>query len=434
MNIPILTKSGLSYSWLPLDNAAKIYPAVRSQEHTTVFRISAILQERIKISSLLKAIRIIEARFLYFKVSLKKGFFWYYLECVDRSIEPMVDDKGPCRAFNNSLNGNPFLFRIIIIHNRISVEFSHILTDGAGALVFFKALLRAYFKERDAPSLSTPDFQVNSPVSDEEIEDAYNQYFKANIPPVIRYTKAFHLPFKLAVKPRFKVLVAQLSLNDIKLKARERDISITDYLIASYLLVLQEIHNELPRFSRLGKRKILRVEVPVNLRKIYPTSSMRNFSLFVLPEIDLRLGHYTFDEIIKIVHHKMKLETDEKLINKIIARNVGSERNLLVRGIPLFFKNLILRHKYYSQGANQYSGVMTNLGKIELPADLMDKIGYFVFIPPPPNKKLKINCGVIGFKDKLVISFGNITDSNDLEKKFFRFLAGEGIHVKLKTY
>jgi NRPS condensation-like uncharacterized protein len=130
----------------------------------------------------------------------------------------------------------------------------------------------------------------------------------------------------------------------------------------------------------------------------------------------------------------MKLETDEKLINKIIARNVGSERNLLVRGIPLFFKNLILRHKYYSQGANQYSGVMTNLGKIELPADLMDKIGYFVFIPPPPNKKLKINCGVIGFKDKLVITFGNITDSNDLEKKFFRFLAGEGIHVKLKTY
>ena len=62
---------------------------------------------------------------------------------------------------------------------------------------------------------------------------------------------------------------------------------------------------------------------------------MRNFSLFVLPEIDLRLGQYTFDEIIKIVHHRMKLETDEKLINKIISRNVGSEKNITGHGYTI---------------------------------------------------------------------------------------------------
>jgi NRPS condensation-like uncharacterized protein len=161
---------------------------------------------------------------------------------------------------------------------------------------------------------------------------------------------------------------------------------------------------------------------------------MRNFSLFVLPEIDLRLGQYTFDEIIKIVHHKMQLETDEKLINKIISRNVGSEKNILVRGIPLFLKNIILHHKFYSSGANQYSGVMTNVGKIELPTETMDKVDHFVFIPPPPNKKLKINCGVIGFKDELTVTFGNITGSNEMQKKFFRFLTSQGIHVKLTNY
>jgi len=51
---------------------------------------------------------------------------------------------------------------------------------------------------------------------------------------------------------------------------------------------------------------------------------MRNFSLFVTPEIDFRLGKYSFEEILKIVYHKMQVETDEKLINKIISRNVGS--------------------------------------------------------------------------------------------------------------
>ena len=34
-----------------------------------------------------------------------------------------------------------------------------------------------------------PDIQLNSPIPDEEIEDAYNHYFKADIPPVIQYVK-----------------------------------------------------------------------------------------------------------------------------------------------------------------------------------------------------------------------------------------------------
>ena len=96
---------------------------------------------------------------------------------------------------------------------------------------------------------------------------------------------------------------------------------------------------------------------------------MRNFSLFVMPEIDMRLGHYSFDEILKVVHHQMMLESDEKLIHKNIARNVGSEKKIYVRGIPLLLKSFILRLKFYSLGTSQYSGVISNMGKITLPGD-----------------------------------------------------------------
>lgn len=161
---------------------------------------------------------------------------------------------------------------------------------------------------------------------------------------------------------------------------------------------------------------------------------MRNFSLFVMPEIDLRLGHYTFDEIIKTVYHQMQLETDEKLVNKIIARNVGSEKKLFVRSIPLFLKSFILNLKYYSLGTSQYSGVITNLGRTIFPSAQSEYIDYFIVTPPPPNKKLKINCGIIGFNDKLVLSFGNITKSKELEKRFLKFLVDQGIKVKLSTY
>jgi hypothetical protein len=52
--------------WMRLDNAAKIYPAVQSEELTAVFRLSCILKNRIKIMPLLKAVHLIEDLFPYY--------------------------------------------------------------------------------------------------------------------------------------------------------------------------------------------------------------------------------------------------------------------------------------------------------------------------------------------------------------------------------
>ncbi|MBN2521278.1 MAG: hypothetical protein JXB17_12270 [Bacteroidales bacterium] len=420
--------------WLPLDNAAKIFPAVQSKEMTVVIRVSAVLKERIKIGNLMKAIHSIEERFPYYKVRLKKGFFWYFLEYVNLPISLEPENQIPCREFNKR-DKNKLMFRILVKKNRISLEISHILTDGGGAFDFFKSLLILYLKYRGTTISENFDYiHPDSIISKEEFEDSYNKYFKENIPTALKQSKAFHLPFSLNTLPRFDVLIAILSINEIKNKAKEKGVNITIYLIALYLYVLQDIYKNLNVYSRYKKFKKLRIQVPVNLRNIYPSKSMRNFSLFVMPEIDLRLGHYTFEEIIKTVYHRMQLETDEKLVNKIIARNVGGEKKIFVRGVPLFIKNIFLNITYYTLGINQYSGVLTNLGKVEFPQEISKLIEYFVLTPPPPHKKLKINCGVIGFNDKLVISFGNVTRSKEFEKKFLKFLVLQGIKVKLTTY
>ena len=167
---------------------------------------------------------------------------------------------------------------------------------------------------------------------------------------------------------------------------------------------------------------------------MYTSETMRNFSVYVMPGIDLELGNYAFEEIVKTVYHLMQLETDRKLINKIISRNVGAERNVLVKNIPLFIKSIILYFKYKSSGTNLYSGVITNLGKISLPQEVNDLIDHFVFIPPPPDKTLKVNCGVAGFGNKLVMTFGNITRSKEVEQKFFTLLMEHGIPVKMIHY
>ncbi len=420
--------------WIPLDNAAKIFPAVRSDENTTVLRLTAVLKERVTIKHLITAVALTTKRFSYFNVTLKKGLFWYYLEKLDVPVTAQVDKEAPCMAFTDGKYR--FLLRILVYKNRISTEFSHILTDGYGASVFLSTLLFHYFREKgitgnDNSGLAKFAF-LN--VDNEEYEDAYNRYFKENVPAAIKLPKAFHIPFLLRDKPRLDILIAIMSVSEVKHRAMIKGVTITDYLVAVYLFVLQDLFIEIKKHKILTRNRILRIQVPINLRNIYPSKTMRNFSLFVMPEIDLRLGNYTFDEILKVVHHKTLLEADEKLVNKIISRNVGSERKLFIRGIPLFIKSMVLRYKYYSQGTNQYSGTLTNLGKISLPDEVSNQIEYFILTPPPPNKKAKINCGAIGFADKLVLSFGNITVSKELEKRYVRFLIKENIKVKITRY
>jgi NRPS condensation-like uncharacterized protein len=416
--------------WSPLDNAAKIYPAIRNKENTTVIRLTAVLTEPVTINDLFKAIQQAETRFPYYKVRLRRGFFWFYLEQVNDPVITLPDDDMPCRAFGMDKE-NKLLLRVLVFKNRLSVELSHILSDGHGLMTFLKAILIYYFREKGCINNNQIDDFFTTDVDQEEFSDAYSRYFKENIPSVMRQPKAFHLPYPLRNKPRFDTLYAILSIDELKPKAKEKGVSITEYMIAVYMLVLQNIFFDCRKKGIPTPNKIARIEVPINLRNIYPSKTMRNFSLFVMPEIDFRLGQYSFEEIIKIVYHKMQLETDEKLISKIISRNVGGEKNFFVRGIPIWLKSLVLYFKYYSEGANQYSGVVTNLGKMELPESICDKVDFFALTPPPPNKKLKINCGVIGYGNKLVLSFGNISTSKDFEQKFLQFLTGQGINVKI---
>lgn len=416
--------------WLRLDNAAKIFPAVKDSELTSVLRISVELHNRIKIREFLETVKCIENRFPYYNVRLSTGFFWYYLESDKLLVKTFVDKGVPCRQFGKK----EILHRILVRENRISVEFSHILTDGTGAFEFLKTLVFCYFEKCGLKLPSQLDyFKPDQKASVEEFEDAYSRYFTKITSPVTGIPEAFHLPFSLKPKPRFSIILGIIPVDEIVKKAKEHEVSLTEYLTAVYLYALQEIYKSLPERSRRKSQKKIRIEVPVNLRKMFPSKTMRNFSLYVMPEIDLRLGDYSFEELTKTVYHQMKLETDKKLINKMISRNVGSERNILVKSIPLVVKSLILS-RVYKQGVRKYSGVITNLGKINFPPEINTLIKRFVFIPPPANKNLKVNCGVVGFNNHLVISFGNITRSKALEKTFFSFLVQQGIPVKIENY
>jgi len=75
-----LSSSPPDLSWLPLDNAAKIYPTASSKLSPAVFRLSARLRAPIRLSALQQATDSLVRRCPYYQVHLRRGLFWYYLQ------------------------------------------------------------------------------------------------------------------------------------------------------------------------------------------------------------------------------------------------------------------------------------------------------------------------------------------------------------------
>ncbi|MEA1878122.1 MAG: hypothetical protein U9N86_14835 [Bacteroidota bacterium] len=418
-------------SWYRLDNAAKIFPAVTNKVRTSVFRLSADLHEPVKLEALQKALDKTLLELPYFRSQLKKGFFWYWLEPSEAQPLIQYDHGTPCREFNTQRR-NHLLIRVLARENKISAEFMHTLTDGGGASKFFLSLLGNY--GQFCTWALDPESQIitNDTSNQKDLtEDSYKKYFRKHIPKHLKLRNAYHLPLAINRKPEFRTIVAELSTSKIIALAHDKKISLTEYLASVYLFTLQKFYLLEYNKRPFPRKSILRVEIPVNLRKLFPSKTLRNFALFVMPEIDPRLGAYSFDEITSIVHHYMQLETDHRQIQRIIRRNVGGEKNPIIRVIPLVLKIMVLTLMFKNSGPKLYSGVLTNLGPVKISADYSKFIKRFRFIPPPPDPSIKVNSALISYNDSLVLCFGNQSSSTKFEKEFLRFLKNEGLKITI---
>jgi hypothetical protein len=419
--------------WYILDNAAAFMPALSNNTVTLVFRISATLKETIRLPELEQALQAVASRYPYYMVELRQGFFWYYLDHVgNRLPHVQADSRYPCLNMRARRRGR-FLFRVRAYRSRIAVEFCHILADGTGALAFLKSIILEYFRLRGVETPDPGDILVpGTEPSAEESEDAFNRYFRQKAPFAATDKKAFHLPGLPLLPGQYRIITGISPLSEALRAAKAHGASLTEFLAAAYLDALQDAFYALPPALRRAMRPRISVQVPVNLRKIYPSATLRNFSLYVLPWLDTRLGHYSFEEIVKRVHFHMRAEVNDKSIAMQISRNVGGGRSLLVRLLPLPLKNLAARLVYKRMGEETISGFVSNLGAVTLPPPLDGLVERFEFIPAP-SRRCKTNANVVSYGDRLFVSFGSLAASTEVERLFFRRLVREGVPVSIES-
>ncbi|MDX9729126.1 MAG: hypothetical protein RBT50_07660 [Bacteroidales bacterium] len=412
--------------WLRLDNAAKIYPAITGSELTGVFRITISLTSPVNLPALKKASEEASKLFPFFSVELCKGFFWYYLEYNGNAPRVMPDSGPRCQPFPRTMKGE-LVYRILVRANTISVEFFHILTDGGGGIFFLKTLLNYYFFHLSGIK-EVPFPEVKEGPQPGSTDDLFSRHYGKGMPSPDVLPHAWHLPYRLRETPRFHVSEFEVPAEILASVSKGAGSTITEYLAATLLFVLQELRNSAGHGS-----PHIRVQVPFDLRRRYAATTLRNFSLFAMPAIDIRMGAYSFEEILQEVKITMQIMTDEKRIRQVISRNVSQEKNPLIRIIPLFIKSPVLRFVYNRFGPSQFTTTITNMGKVTPTGPAAGMMQSMSVTPPPPHRDIKITAGLITLGPDTIITFGSLTDSTGLEKGFVRRLTEAGIPVKIHT-
>ena len=405
-------------AWRRLDNSAKIFPMSTGEKYSTVFRLSAILKKDVRPKTLQKAVIETLEKYDAFKVRMKAGLFWYYLE--QNNKKPIVEEERdyPCKYINPRRNRG-YLFKVTYFKNKINIDIFHSLTDGNGGTIFFREIIYTYLEMCYSEELKQENRKVRK--IEYDIEDSYIKNYDKKIKSTTSNSRAYELRGKKIKLGAISAIHQIIDSNQLKEECAKYDITVTQYLTA---VLMYAIYSENYR----GK-KPLKVCIPVNLKKYYPSKTISNFFSFIMIEGNKKQDN--FDDIISLVKKEFKEKLAEEEILKTMSANVKLGNHILIKMIPLILKNIIVRLSYLE--IRKHSTITySNTGRVGIMGEYQKYIDYFmVLISPDPVEKIK--CSSCTFEDKIVFTFTSILNNNRIEKAFYQFLTNKGIDVKIES-
>ncbi len=457
-----------SYS---LDNAAKAWPTVISRRQTSRFRLFAVLHQPLVWPLLERSVAITEKRFPWFKVRLRSGFFWYHLQTISDPLPILPDRTPPCLFpdFNDSQHKpkNQPLLSVHVFQRSLGVEASHVLTDGSGLSEFFRTLVGVYCglvdsrarwvltqspedihgilpqttwnslldtweQELDSLDWKTLRHPHESAGSDEWVDEFVASHLTGLPSPPVP-SKALHLPVRLLPQGDYRVSHALIPVSQLKDKTAKYGVRLGEYLSAAVLMAFQLCVEDVPLRKRKGlMKRPLRLLVPIDLRRMHGSRTLRNFLVGMSVEIDLRLGHYRFDEILTRVHHVQRTELAQKYLGKQVARNVKGEALLILRLMPLILKNPVLRWIFLNLGDKRHTASFSNLGLLDFPSWGEKHIDWIGLVPPP-GVISPLNVTAVSTAQTLCLTVGKTTGYSRFEYYLFRIFADQGITPRVWT-
>lgn len=412
--------------WYKLDNAAKIFPALSPNDGSNYFRLCAVLKEEVNPELLKEAVKISLTRFPMFSVKIKHGIFWYYFEHNDQ--QPLI--KKESNLLFDSVNTDEhhnFMFCVEYKGKRLSLEIFHALTDGTGGMEFFKTIIYYYLKlnnqivENDG-TIMTEEYEKLT----DEGQDSFVYNYDKNTKNIKKEPKAYKIKGTSYKENWVGVTQVYMDINRLKSLAHKYNATVTEYLGSALLYVIYQKYQDI-------KLRPITLFTPVNARKYFDSTSLRNFMLYIRTTLDMKDNKtYTFNDIIEIVKSNFKESLTKVHLTSRLVSNVKIEKNFFIRILPLFIKKIALKLSYKAYGSDLSTISFSNLGVIKVPTDFYKYVDQIYFMIGT-NSAGPLNMSACTYNDTLVLNFSSRIIERTVQKDFLRYLAKEGLDITIQT-
>lgn len=404
-------KASVSY---PLDNSAIIHLAARRKNHTNSFRIVITLKESVCPETLQEALEHITPRFPTIIAGIRRGFFQYRVVPV-KGI-PQVQEERECLAPMRKNEIRDCAFRVLYYQNRIVAEFFHSLTDGYGGMVVINTLAAEYLRLKYAVSVPMTGtlFNPDDPPAKEEQRDDYFTYAGKKME-VFKSRGAYRLPGKPSSANQVLVTTELITTDRVLHAAHHYGVSVTVFLCAVMAVSVMEIQGR-HCLSRKSWRPV-QIMVPVDLRRLFSSRTLRNFSLFALVRITRKDAGESFENLLHMIESQINIQKTRDYMHNAMAAHTRAEKFPLYRMAPLFFKWMAVRLIHQIMGESNSCISISNLGQVTMPEEMNQYVEGIDFILTPKIKSL-YNCGVVSYNNKMSVNFSRCCIASEPETVF----------------
>lgn len=419
-------------TWSRLDNSAKIYPMLVNKKSQNIFRLSVTLKEKVDENILLDALKMTIERFPVYKVRLMKGAFWYYLDDNHAKIKVYPMDALSFKKITDKSCGG-YCFRVSYFDTQIACDFFHAICDATGAAEFVKSLVYTYLNLSGKEVYSDQKvLTVGSPVMREELEDSFlANYKKLPLKDLkvkdMQGKNAYHIKGILFDNVGNGIIHMYCDVKEVLDICHAKGCTMTEYLGALFMMAIYESQIK----GKEENANNIQLFVPINLRKIFGSKTLRNFSLFSRigcnPREDMEM-----DKLIKIMHDNLKRDMDKDVLKDKISTTVWAEKFFLVRFVPLFLKRFFFNFSNYFFGKTKKTATLSNFGVLDIPESMKQYVESVSFAISS-NTTTPLSLSIISCNGKLCITFTRRITDTQIEKNFASYLTKDGVNLTVTS-
>ena len=161
--------------------------------------------------------------------------------------------------------------------------------------------------------------------------------------------------------------------------------------------------------------------VPIDLRKTFPSKTLRNIILYALPTMEVSEYGCNIRELAMRFAQQIKDHLRKENLGGIIAYNVRTQNSPLFRLLPSKAKCGMMRLAYRYFGESNSSLTMTNLGNMALP-EVMIPYVESIILTMMPRVRSPYNCGMYSYNGNFFINLCRFPKESQIEEIFRRNL------------